>query len=238
MGMDMGIGQGAALAGSVMSSIGDQQSFKALARAKRRQRAEQMVFQDKDNADQSARITNDNQWLMDERNAAQAAQAGQKYLESTRGMSPVGLSVSQRVQSAPQAEMNQAELQAANQRLAQATGEQNTQTGLRLSAGEFADRRGQRMADAERAAALYDIEDMQAAGAGDGLRAAGGLLQVAGGAAGGGMLSGGGEKSNKPKRPRYESDWQSRVNRRVPASDQPPANSLAGDAWGLTHFSN
>jgi hypothetical protein len=190
MGMDMGIGQGAALAGSIMSSIGDQQSFRALAKAKRRQRAEQQVFQDKDNADQSARITNDNQWLMDERNAAQAAQAGQKYLEATRDMSPVGLSVSQRIQSAPQAEMNQAELQAANQRLAQAAGEQNAQTGLRLSAGEFADRRGQRMADAERAAALYDIENMQAAAKGDGLRAAGGLLQVAGGAAGGGMLSG------------------------------------------------
>ena len=200
MGMDMGIGQGAALAGSVMSSIGDQQSFKALARAKRRQRAEQQLFQDKDNADQSARITNDNQWLMDERNTAQAADAGSKYLESTRDMSPVGLSVSQRVQSAPQAQMNTAELQAANQRLAQAAGQANTRTGLRMSAAEFADRRDQRMADAQRAAASYDIEDMQAAGAGDALRAGGGLLQVAGGAAGSGMFSGmGGDGGNKAK---------------------------------------
>lgn len=200
MGMDMGIGQGAALAGSVMSSIGDQQSFKALARAKRRQRAEQQLFQDKDNADQSARITNDNQWLMDERNTAQAADAGSKYLESTRDMSPVGLSVSQRVQSAPQAQMNTAELQAANQRLAQAAGQANTQTGLRMSAGEFADRRDQRMADAQRAAALYDTEDMQAAGTGDALRAGGGLLQVAGGAAGSGMFSGAaGDGGNKAK---------------------------------------
>jgi hypothetical protein len=233
MGMDMGIGQGAALAGSVMSSIGDQQSFKALAKAKRRQRAEQMAFQDKDNADQSARITNDNQWLMDERNAAQAAQAGQKYLEATRGMSPVGLSVSQRVQSAPQTEMNQAELQAANQRLAQATGEQNTQTGLRLSAGEFADRRGQRMADAERAAALYDIEDMQAAGAGDGLRAAGGLLQVAGGAAGSGMLSGGGGSAPAAKKQNWSPTGKQRGNGYMGAiGDQSVRNSPSGRQQG------
>lgn len=190
MGMDMGIGQGAALAGSIMSSIGDQQSARALARAKRRQRAEQQVFMDRDHADEGARITNDNQWLMDERNTAQAAQAGQQYLESVRGQTPVGLSVSQRVASAPQAEMNMAEAQAANQRLAQAAGQANTQTGLRLSAGEFADRRAGREAESARAAALYDIEDMQAASAGDALRTGGGLLQVAGGAAGGGMFSG------------------------------------------------
>lgn len=184
-GMDMGIGQGAALAGSVLNSIGQQQGFRALAEAKRRQRAEQQAINEDDDRDLGVTIQNNNPAMLDQQNAFQALQPGQEYLERVRDVGPVGLSVSQRVAGAPQQEANMADLQAANQRLAALNGQQQTQTGLRLSDAEFQDRRAGRKSKSRRLAALYDLQDMQAAARGEGLRNGGNLLIAAGGAAGG-----------------------------------------------------
>lgn len=183
-GMDMGIGQGAAMAGSLMNAFGQAQGFRALAAAKKRQREEQDAIQAEDNKDLGVTIQNNNPWLTAEREQFQATQPSAQYLESVRDIAPVGLSVSQRTAIAPQQEANQAELQAANERLGAVNGDRNTATGLRLSQAEFDDRRGGRKAKARRLAALYDLEDTMAAQRGEGLRSAGNMLTVAGGAAG------------------------------------------------------
>jgi hypothetical protein len=196
-GMDMGIGQGAAAGGALLNAIGQQEGFRALAKAKKKQRAEQQAIQAEDSADLLATEQNNNPLLSAERLSAQNMQPGQEYLERVRSVGPVGLSVSQQTASAPQMQANQSDLQAANQRLARVTGEQDAQTGLRLARGEFEDRRGGRKAKLNRLAALYDLLDMQAAQKGEGLRSAGNILGVAGGVAGSGAFSGQGQGRQK-----------------------------------------
>jgi hypothetical protein len=178
-------GMGGGAAGSVLNSVGQQQGFRALAAAKKKQMAEQDGIQREDNQDLGATIQNNNPLLMEARNAAQAIQPGQEYLERVRTVGPVGLSVSQQVAAAPRQESNMADLQGANERLARLNATEQTQTGLRLSDAQFKDRRGGRESKARRLASLYELLDMQAAQKGEGLRNLGNLITAASGAAGG-----------------------------------------------------
>jgi hypothetical protein len=194
-----GMGMGAA--GSVLNSIGEAKGFRALAAAKRAQMAEQDALQEEDRKDFSATMQNNNPWLTANRNEAQAIQPGQQYLESVRNIGPVGLSVSQQVAGAQQQEGNMADVYAANDRLARLNAANQTQTGLRLSKNEFADRRGGRESRGKRMASLYDLLDMQAAQSGEGMRNLGNML-IAGGSAVGGM--GGGKKKKGASDPSTE----------------------------------
>lgn len=188
-------GAGMGLGGSVLNSIGEQQGFRSLAAAKKKQLAEQDAIQEEDRKDVSATMQNNNPWLMANRNEIQRMQPGQKYLESVRDVGPVGLSVSQQTAGAPQQEANMAEANAANERLARLNAAEQTSVGLRLSDAEFQDRRGGRKSRGQRMAQLYDLLDMQAAQKGEGMRNLGNML-IAGGGAMGGM--GGGEKAKQP----------------------------------------
>ena len=179
------IGASGAAAGSVLNSVGQQQGFRSLAKEKRRQRGETNLINTEDVQDMGATIQNSNPLMAQDRLQIQMSQPGQQYLESVRNLAPVGLSVSQQVAGAPQAQGNMAALQAGNQRLADTAAKEEAQTGLRLSQAEFKDRRGGREAKARRLAALYDILDMQALQKGEGLRNLGNMITAGRSMAGG-----------------------------------------------------
>lgn len=195
-GMDMGIGEGAQLGGSVLNSIGQMQGFRALARARAQQRAEQDLIQHEGDAETRASMANNNQNLLEANNQAAAEAPGRAYLETLKGYQPIGLSVSQQTAAAPAMEASMSDLQAANRRLAQARGSQQTARGQQIADLKLEDRRDELRAKSRRLSSMYDLQDMIAMQHGEGLRTGGNLLKAAGGAAGGmGGGAGGGVTS-------------------------------------------
>lgn len=194
MGMDMGITQGAALAGSVMNSIGSAQGLRALARERRRQLAETEALEAENVRETGASIANSNPSLLAERASADLAAPGQAYLEKLSTYQPIGLSVSQQTAAAPQLQAGLRMAMDDNQTMARDNGDQVAAMGLRTRQDELQDRRAGLRSKGRRLAALYDLRDQQAAQKGEGLRNGGNMLVGLSGMASGFGGAGGGRK--------------------------------------------
>ena len=192
MGMDMGITQGAALAGSVMNSIGSAQGLRALAAERRRQLAEQEKLEKENVAATGASIANSNPNLLAEQATADMAAPGQAYLEKLGTYQPVGLSISQQTAAAPQLQAGLRIAMDDNQQLARENGDEVAAMGLRTRQADLEDRKAGIRSKGRRLAALYELRDQQAAQRGEGLRNGGNMLVGLSGMASG--MSTGGRK--------------------------------------------
>jgi len=184
-GMDMGIGEGAAVGGAVLNSVGQMQGFRALAREKRKQLAEQQAIQAEADKDMGATIGNNNPSLLEERTIDQMARPGEEYLQSLQGYKPLGMGAAASAAMVPAQQADANQISAANIRLARQNAQGQTQIGMRVAAAELGDKQAGHTEKSRRLAALYDLRDQAAASEGAELRGAGNMLQAAGGVAGG-----------------------------------------------------
>lgn len=200
-------GEAAAVGGAVLNSVGQAQGFRALAREKKRQMAEQMALQAEADKEQGASIANNNPSLVDARNTDQLARPGEEYLQTLQAYKPLGMGAAAAGAFVPAAQADANAVSAANIRLARQNAQGQNRIGMQVAAGDLADKRAGVEEKSRRLAALYDIKDQRAAGEGAELRGFGNMLQTAGGVAGGfqGSQEGGDDGSSAPPRRRRSS---------------------------------